>query len=505
LDLPDEETAQRVNAFDWKKEFPEAMAAGGFDAVIGNPPYIRIQALQEWAPLEVEHYKRAYRAASKGNYDIYVVFVEKGLGLLNEHGRLGFILPHKFFNAQYGEPLRKLLSDGQHLSKVVHFGDQQVFEGATTYTCLLFLEKGGRKEFQFVRAHDLAAWRTSAAGVEGTIPVSDASGLAPWSFVVGSGTALFERLRSFPIRLKDISERIFQGIIPGADKVYAVELRSTDSNGALCYSRALEREVCLEPELLRPIVSGADVRRFVLVANKMRVIYPYTIMPGSTEAVLIPPDTLRRKYPNTFQYFRSTKDLLDVRDRGSAKGPQWYVYIRRQNIGLQPYAKIAVPRLVNRLHAAWDSEGKYCLDNVDVGGVTLSPNASLSAAYVLALLNSKLLNFYFVRNTVPFRGGFYSANKQYIEQLPIRTINFADPADAARHDRMVALVTQMLDLHQRLAAEGVPHAKAALQRRIEATDRQIDALVYELYGLTDAEIAVVEQEGAKGLEHEASK
>ena len=57
--------------------------AGGFDAVIGNPPYIRIQALQEWAPLEVEHYKRAYQAASKGNYDIYVVFVEKGLQLLN--------------------------------------------------------------------------------------------------------------------------------------------------------------------------------------------------------------------------------------------------------------------------------------------------------------------------------------------------------------------------------------------------------------------------------------
>ena len=159
----DEESERRVNAFDWKDEFPEAMAAGGFDAVIGNPPYIRIQALQEWAPLEVEHYKRAYRAASKGNYDIYVVFVEKGLALLNERGRLGFILPHKFFNAQYGEPIRKVLSEGHNLAKVVHFGDQQVFENATTYTCLLFLEKGGRNEFQFVRAHDLAKWRRARA------------------------------------------------------------------------------------------------------------------------------------------------------------------------------------------------------------------------------------------------------------------------------------------------------------------------------------------------------
>ena len=90
------------------------------------------------------------------------------------------------------------------------------------------------------------------------------------------------------------------------------------------------------------------------------------------------------------------------------------------------------------------------------------------------------------------RGGYYSFESRYIRHLLIRPINFADPADAARHDRMVALVTQMLDLHGRLAAEGVPHEKALLQRRIEATDRQIDALVYELYGLTAAEIALVE-------------
>ena len=117
--------------------FPEIMAAGGFDAVIGNPPYIRIQTMKEWAPKEVEFYKRRYVAASKGNYDIYVVFVEKGLEPAQRAGRLGFILPHKFFNAQYGEPLRALIAQGKHLAEVVHFGDQQVFENATTYTCLI--------------------------------------------------------------------------------------------------------------------------------------------------------------------------------------------------------------------------------------------------------------------------------------------------------------------------------------------------------------------------------
>jgi hypothetical protein len=90
------------------------------------------------------------------------------------------------------------------------------------------------------------------------------------------------------------------------------------------------------------------------------------------------------------------------------------------------------------------------------------------------------------------RGGYVRFWTQYIEQLPIRTIDFANPADVARHDQMVALVERMLDLHKRAAAEQVPHVKTLLQRQIEATDRQIDALVYELYELTEEEIGVVE-------------
>jgi hypothetical protein len=86
-------------------------------------------------PLEVEFYKQRYKSASIGNYDIYVIFVEKGLNLLNGNGFLGFILPHKFFNANYGQPLRTIISEGKYLLHIVNFGDKQVFENATTYTC----------------------------------------------------------------------------------------------------------------------------------------------------------------------------------------------------------------------------------------------------------------------------------------------------------------------------------------------------------------------------------
>ena len=168
--------------------------------MIGNPPYIRIQAMKEWAPIEVEFYKQHYKAASSGNYDIYVVFVEKGLSLLNEKGRLGFICPHKFFNAQYGAPLRKLLSAGKNLSRVVHFGDQQVFDGATTYTCLLFLAKAGSKQLELERVTDLEAWRGTGEATEGKIPAADITG-SEWNFKVGKGAGLFERLSKMQLKL----------------------------------------------------------------------------------------------------------------------------------------------------------------------------------------------------------------------------------------------------------------------------------------------------------------
>lgn len=125
----DKEEHYRINVFDWKAAFPQVFSGDnpGFDAFIGNPPYIRIQDMKEFAPVEVEHYKKAYRLASKGNYDICVVFVERALSLLNRNGSLGYILPQKCFNAKNGELLRELISERKYLSEVVHFGDEQIF------------------------------------------------------------------------------------------------------------------------------------------------------------------------------------------------------------------------------------------------------------------------------------------------------------------------------------------------------------------------------------------
>jgi hypothetical protein len=124
--------------------------------------------------------------------------------------------------------------------------------------------------------------------------------------------------------------------------------------------------------------------------------------------------------------------------------------------------------------------------------ITVDPICGLSPNYVLALLNSKLLFWRLRSISNIFRGGWITCTKQYVETLPIRTINFADPSEKAAHDKMVSLVERMLELHRRLPTVRTPQEKEMLQREIDSTDQAIDSLVYQLYGLTEEEIKIME-------------
>jgi len=516
LGLLDDEEMYRINAFDWDTGFGKAMAAGGFDAVIGNPPYIRIQAMKEYAPQEVEFYKKQYVAASKGNYDIYVVFVEKGLSLLRPGGRLGYILPHKFFNAQYGEPLRGLIAQGKHLADVVHFGDQQVFANATTYTCLLFLDKDGRDTFHVTKVKDLAAWRadhttptpvkialrrigqylressedteyTTQSETEGDISTTKLNA-AEWNFIIGAGAELFHKLQQIPVTLGDVTAQIAQGIRTSANNIYVLDAQTTTEAAVTAFSEQLGQQVELERAAVSLFLQGREIKPYQILHSGKVVIMPYQIQDG--QAQLIPETHIKNVNPKTYEYLRKNKTLLSEREKGKFRGNEWYAYGRKQNIELMLLSKILVPDIANRASFALDEHGEYAFTSGY--GITLKETTRESIKYILGLLNSHLLDFYLKRISTTLRGGFFRYFTQYLEPLPIRTIDFDDPADVARHDRMVALVERMLDLHRRLAAAKLAHEKHLLQQQIDVTDKAIDALVYELYALTPEEIAIVE-------------
>ena len=158
---------KRVNPFDWNNAFPDAMNSGGFDCIIGNPPYVRIQVMKEWAPLEVEIYKELF-SISEGR-ELRPLCRLRGARFTTPRSRrpARIHLPAQVFQRAIWRAVAPIIAGGKHLSHVVHFDAQQVFDGATTYTCLLFLNASPTSKCRIAKVTDLPKWRAAGTAVEG--------------------------------------------------------------------------------------------------------------------------------------------------------------------------------------------------------------------------------------------------------------------------------------------------------------------------------------------------
>ena len=165
-------------------------------------------------------------------------------------------------------------------------------------------------------------------------------------------------------------------------------------------------------------------------------------------------------------------------------------------LDVMPLPKIFTPDIAARASYSLDKTGEAFFTGGVSGGYGILVLPETPRALRPWVARRALLEWFIRQTATTMRGGYFSYESRFIRHLPIRPINFADPADVARHDRMVALVEAMLDLHRKLAAAVTDQEKAVLQRQIAATDRLIDRLVYELYGLTEEEIGIVEIGGA---------
>ena len=485
--IPIDSDLQRINPFNWESEFSDAMKAGGFDCIIGNPPYIRIQALKEWAPLEVNIYKELYLSSKSGNYDIYVVFVERALNLLNNNGIMGYILPHKFFNAKYGASLRKLISTNKHLSSIVHFGDQQIFEGATTYTCLLFLTKCESLNVIFSKIDNLDTWKRDPNYSKQEI-TSSSIGASEWNIHTGPDEGLFNKLSALPITLGSIADRIAQGIRTSANEVYVLDIDQDGPRVMKARSKILERTIKVEKNIVARFLQGRDIKRYMLINSGKVVIIPYH--KNETSYNLINENEMQETYPNSYEYLRNNKSYLQDREQGRMHGHSWYGYIYPKNIDIMKTPKILVPDIADRASYALDETGEFAFTSGY--GITLKNNVNVSNKYILGLLNSKLLNFYLKRISTTMRGGFFRYFTQYLEKLPIVLLDISKQPERVLHDQVVECVDKMLSLIPKYHELNTNSEQSVIKKTIISTDQHIDTLVYNLYNLTPEEINIIE-------------
>lgn len=476
-------------AFKWEEEFKQVMQEGGFDVVIGNPPYIRIQTLNK---KDVDFFNSHYRSATK-NYDIYSLFVEKGLSLLKDNGILGFILPSKFLNSNYGEGLRKVISEKKVLYKLVNFKDYQVFERATTYTCLLFLKKSKKRAFDYLEIQNKEKLK-KAKLITGDIfkrsikqqPKDE----APWNFVYEDSENIIKKLDNVNLRLKDVAKNIFQGLVTGFDKIFFVSLLEENKRYAKIKNNYDGKEHLVEREILKKLLKGKEIKKWRIDWQKLYIIYPYFVKNNS--ARLIPLDEIQKKYPKVYQYFLYYKKELKSRENNRFKNEKnWHQFGRLQNIEKFEQPKIMTQVLASKNNFTFDEKGEYYFvggGNAGGYGITLREEYTKDS-WILALLNSKLLEFYLKAISTPFRGGFYSYGKRFIERLPIKLIS------ESQKKPLINLVDKILSLNKRLAEMGEKKTdeRTEIEREIQKIENEINELVYNLYGITKEEKKIIEE------------
>lgn len=475
-DLERASAKHRKPFFLWKLHFAEVFQKrNGFDVVIGNPPYVRIQEIKKLDSKMPERLKTQYLAAKKGNYDVYVVFIEKALRLLGPQGNVAFIQPHKFFLNKYGEPLRELLANGQHVRAIVHFGDHQVFPGATNYVCLLFLTKTGNDNFRFVLVDDLDGWYSTMQGSERLFP-SNTLSQAEWVLPVGLTAKVYDRIATEKRRLGEITD-LFVGLQTDADDVFIVEMISESDDEIIARSEFTGEKHIFEKKHLKPFLKGSlNIRRYKLDDLTKRLIFPYEIV--NNRSVIISAEDYAVRFPKTWAYLVKCKERLTARGGGKL-GNEWHGYVYKKNHTRFEQPKLLAPAIAAESCFAADLNGKFYFVGSGAGGGggygIVVNDEEINSLALLGILNSTVSTFYLRVTSTPFRGGYFALTKQFIEHLPVPDM------DTEKQLVLERLVEYLLFINQSGAANGV------LVKSTDGTllagyfQQWVNALVYELF------------------------
>lgn len=454
---------------------------GGFDVVIGNPPYMRVQGLQQTQSEYMDYYRNQFQSA-KGSFDLYALFIERGYQLLNKQGQFAYIVPHKFFQANFGEALRSFLAKQHALRQIVRFGSEQVFEEATTYTCLLFLSAIPVSEFDLLEVKTLARGDEvlQAARYHGDhpdyaytrlpAPVNN-SKTSDWNFAIGEQNKVLRRIQQHPRTLEDITRKIFVGLQTSADKIYVLEVQKESKHTVLCYSKQLDEVVEIERGFVKPFLMGKDVHRYAQVVARNVVIFPYKIVNGKAE--LMSQNHIKNNFPLAWKYLKRNQQDLGDREHGRMHNEEFYAYIYPKNLTEFDTPKIMTPEIALGCQMTLDTEGVF-YHTTKVYSFVFKPEIKASTKFMLGLLNSKVL-WYFLSNTgYVLRGGYYTFKTDYLKPFPI-----ADSTPEQERG-IETLVDYVLYLK---ALDEPKEIKASSDIRVMTAyfEQLIDILVYEMY------------------------
>jgi len=417
-------TAQTIageqDFFHWKLAFPEVFYReggkpredAGFDAIVGNPPYVKFRNIRGPNPKLVEYAKSQYRT-STGRFDLYALFVEKAMTLSIE-SNVGYILPNRFFESQAGRGLRNLLQSDKKLRKIIDFGQYQVFDGAIAYTCLLFLGESSSVHYSEIADHNLMKELLDTLDFS-EIPIEELDD-GGWVLSGPMERQVMGKMQENGVNLGDLSEYISDGIHSGDNKAMIVKVEQWGDEHHTVRSKINDRQYQIESDIARPILGGNGINRYGTTETDFAVIYPYQI--DSEETTIIPEADLKEKYPQCYQYLSDFRERLENRGSEGMDYHTWYSLWRPREKRLWESQKLFAPKICQKPEFTIDDKGGvYVKDSVY--GIVPEKNTEYVRSMLVATLNSTPAWFFIYLTALVQEGDFRQTSASFLSSIPI--------------------------------------------------------------------------------------
>ncbi|MBO4830328.1 MAG: Eco57I restriction-modification methylase domain-containing protein [Fibrobacter sp.] len=470
------------NSLEWMFEFPEILddegRFTGFDAIIGNPPYVQLQSMGEMSDV---YSKRDYSCYNK-SADLYCLFVERAYSLLKKNGYFSFIMPNKWMLVDYGKEMRQFMSQTS-LKKILNFGDVQFFADATIYVCIFVSQKSGDKlpvlacSLNSKNYHGEFEKEVKAATFE--FPAEN-FGASEWSIRNKLHDSVLQKM-NVGTALKDMPITINYGIKTGFNDAFFID------------GKTREKLIAEDPnseELIKPLLRGRDINAWVTEKEDQYLIGTFPALNLDIDQYLAIKNHLLsfgiEKLEQTGAKHIVNGEEIKARKKTSNK---WFE--TQDQIGYYKEftkSKIMYPNMTSVFPFTYDETGSFGNDKsfiitekttVIANETACHPERSVSVAEgsllkaLLAIFNSNLVKLWIWYNCPELMGGTREIRKAYFENLCI-------PLDNAE---LLQQLASLADEIIRLKKEG----NEASQKQIADFETQVNTLVYQLYGITDAE------------------
>ena len=470
---------QATNAFDWQQAFPEVFEQGGFDYVIGNPPYVEVKKYNVNLPQMAIYVKSVYSSSKNGKIDLAIPFIERAISLLNNNGRLGYIVQKRFFKTDYGKGIRKLLTTRQLLNGIYDYAETDLFADRITYVAILVCDNN--------KDNNAQVWYQNSTDDRLQLLPAKALSETPWNFEHAPLNALRLRLSEELGTLGDVCN-IKVGLQMLWNDAYQI-VGDKVSNGILYGHSAIDKHVELEIEACRPLLCNEHFAPLTRRPHTTFALFPYTVTDNGEVTELNFSD-FTAMFPKAGAYLAKHKDLicknvetLPQRNSEYNATDHWHLFTRANNHGAV-YEKLCVPMTAQYPQASVVLQKHVYCDNANMFFIQVNQPDEKHLYALAAIINSTIFNTLARSIANPQQGGYYKFNKQFLDPVPFPKDAFTECGqDIAR----LANIAKQIEQTNELIRNSVGSQTSGLLLSLNSLWRQIDQICDKLYDIQKTE------------------